>query len=221
MGRPPNDLKGKRIGMLTVLERVENDHNGKPMWLCLCDCGNEKVISSSALTNGVKSCGCYRRDWARDTHIKHGFTSHNEKKERLFSVWWRMQQRCNDPHTPHYKNYGGRGITVCEAWHNYGVFREWAYAHGFIEDAKGNQCSIDRIDTNGNYEPSNCRWVTQKQQARNMRTNHLVTLDGRTACVAEWAEDYGIKYSTLLSRLNRAKKKGLSETEVLRGFIYG
>lgn len=214
MGRPPIDLKGKRIGFLTVLERVENDHNGKPMWLCRCDCGNEKVISSSALTNGVKSCGCYRKEWAKETHTKHGFTSHKAPKERLFNIWWRMNQRCKDPNVSHYKDYGGRGITICEEWENYGAFREWALSNGYSDEL-----SIDRIDYNGNYEPSNCRWVDQKAQARNKRTNHIVEYDGEKMCVAEWAEKYNLPYRKLLYELNKAKKYGLSETGVLKGFI--
>ena len=220
MGRKPIDFTGKRMGMLTVIERVENDAKGKPMWLCKCDCGNIKVISSTSLTQGTKSCGCYRREWARETHTIHGFVPRNKAKERLFNVWWRMLQRCYNPNATVYKDYGGRGITVCDEWRdNYGAFREWAYANGYNDTVSANNCTIDRIDNNGNYEPSNCRWTNKKVQSRNTRANHIVELDGETLCVAEWAERYDLPYNKLLYELNKAKKEGRSETGVLKGFI--
>ena len=221
MGRPPLDLKGKRIGILIVLERIEDSHSGKPMWLCRCDCGNEKIIQSSALTNGVKSCGCYRREWSRNLHTKHG-GHRKEKTERLYGVWNEMKQRCNNPNSDGYKWYGARGIKVCSDWaDDYGVFREWAYANGYSDDL-----TIDRIDSNGDYTPSNCRWVDCKTQARNTRSNHIVEYGGEAMCVAEWAEKYNLPYRKLLYELNKAKKDGHPESGVLkafilRGFIYG
>lgn len=198
---PPkiNDLTGKRFGRLFVISRADNSRSGKPMWNCVCDCGTTKVISGSALTNGTKSCGCYRREWAAQKEYKHG-----EAKSRLHAVWNMMKQRCNDPNNKYFKNYGGRGISVCDEWlNNYVAFRDWAVATGYDEMAKRGECTIDRIDNNGNYCPENCRWITQKEQARNTRTNHFIEFNGKRQTLAEWAEETGFYALTICDRLRR------------------
>ena len=197
MPREINDLTGKRFGRLIVISRAKNSASGKPMWNCLCDCGAEKVIGGSALMNGTKSCGCYRKEWAAAQQYRHGDT-HN----RLYNVWNMMKQRCGDKNNKHYNNYGGRGISVCKEWRaDYIAFRDWAFANGYDPKAPKGKCTIDRIDNNGNYCPENCRWVSTKEQARNTRRNRIIELNGKRQTLAEWAEETGIYYLTIHNRL--------------------
>ena len=118
-----------------------------------------------------------------------------------------MKNRCGNTADPNYKYYGGRGITVCEEWHNFMPFYEWAMSHGYSEEL-----TIDRKDVNGNYEPSNCRWATKKEQSNNKRTNVFITYNNQTHTLKEWSEITGIKYNTLHSR----HKAGKPPEEVLR-----
>lgn len=121
---------------------------------------------------------------------------HGHKNDRLYNIWARMKQRCENPKLYGYKDYGGRGITVCAEWHEFTPFYDWAMTHGYKENL-----TIDRIDLNGNYEPSNCRWVTMKVQANNKRRNHLITLNGETHTISEWARITGINKSTIRNRI--------------------
>lgn len=183
-----NDLTGKKFGMLTVEARVEND--GKyTQWRCLCDCGNEKIIRGYNLTyNNMKSCGCQ----VRPSHFVHGF-SH---RERLYGIWKGMHQRCSDPNWRGAKYYIEKGISVCEEWRDYTVFREWALSHGYADGL-----SIDRIDNDGGYRPENCRWVDARMQANNQSRNKRVAFNGSTKTLSEWATEINIPYDTLKRRL--------------------
>lgn len=167
-------LNGKRFGRLVAIERVDDMvmPNGKKriMYKCLCDCGNTKIVCKYHLINGsILSCGCLHKERFGDLKRKHGF-SH---KERLYSVWLNMKDRCYNPHNNHYKSYGGRGIIVCNEWKNdYKCFREWCIANGYVEDIRPsgrNNITIDRIDVNGNYCPENCRFITNKENCLNKR----------------------------------------------------
>lgn len=158
-------LQGRKFGRLTVIELQGTNHRRHNMWHCKCECGNEVNVSATDLITGhTRSCGCLMRETATET-----MTTHGKSKERLYTVWQGMIGRCNRPSLKCYKNYGGRGIEVCDEWRDYEAFRQWALENGYDENAPRGQCTIDRIDVNGNYEPSNCRWVDAKTQAQNQR----------------------------------------------------
>lgn len=154
------DLIGKRFGRLLVLSRVDKTNNGNYKWLCKCDCGNEKEILGDSLNSGrTQSCGCLHKEKVKEANGRHW-----GRGTRLYNIWSGMRSRCHSKGHTGFKNYGGRGITVCKEWSNYCVFRDWALSNGYKDNL-----TIDRIDVNGNYEPSNCRWVDWTTQARNKR----------------------------------------------------
>lgn len=160
-----NDLTGQRFGKLVVLRREPNNANNKVVWRCQCDCGKQTVVIGSRLYTGkTKSCGCL----IRETTIERS-TKHNYYHTHLYSTRLNMLDRCNNPKNKTYSYYGGRGIKVCSEWMNKdtGVqsFCEWALNNGYQEGL-----TIDRIDTNGDYSPDNCRWVTMAKQCLNRRT---------------------------------------------------
>ena len=176
------DLSGQRFGKLTVLEFAftRKKHS---YWNCICDCGNETIIEASSLKSGKStSCGC-------------NCITHHESKSRLYKIYRKMRERTEYESSNRWDDYGGRGIKVCDDWVNsYESFRDWALTNGY-----DNTLSIDRIDVNGNYEPSNCRWVDSKTQARNTRSN--IKFNGKT--LTEWAEITGINHKVLWARINK------------------
>lgn len=188
------DLTGQKFGRLTALRRVENKSK-HTMWLCRCDCGNEVAVDGGNLRKGLtKSCGCYNRELASKRVKTHGL-SHTP----LHEVWKTMKSRCLNSHTAAYRNYGAEGKTVCEEWLNdFQAFYNWAIANGYKEGL-----TIDRENNDKGYSPENCRWVTMKKQNNNKRNNHLITYNGKTQTIAEWADEIGIKYFTLYMRINR------------------
>ena len=185
------DLVGKRFGKLTVLYRTENHDGQVAHWMCKCDCGKTHETTTYLLTSGsVKSCGCLH------------FSQNNECKSRIYGVWDNMLRRCEKSYTSQYKDYGGRGISVCPEWHNFETFKKWAYENGYDENAKHGQCTLDRIDSDGDYCPANCRWTNAKIQSRNKRNNRYITINGVTRLIKDWADIYKISYSTIFSRLS-------------------
>ena len=168
MGRVINII-GNRYGHLVVLERVENSKFKAAQYLCKCDCGNTTISSSNALRTGhKKSCGCSRAKTTSAWLTEYN-TKHNGCGTRLYVVWAGLKQRVENPNNDRYKDYGGRGIKLCDEWHDFAKFRAWALANGYDENAPYGKCTIDRINVDGNYEPSNCRWVDFVVQANNKR----------------------------------------------------
>ena len=189
------DLVGQRFGKLTVIGREENSKHGNARWLCLCDCGNKKIIAAGNLRSGhTQSCGCYRKELSIMRSTKHGKTH-----TRIYRAWQDMKNRCYNPKTDTYRTHGARGITVCPEWLNdFQAFYGWAISNGYSDNL-----TLDRVDTNGNYEPSNCRWATPKEQSNNKRNNHYITYNGRKQTLQQWADETGIKQGTIGARLKR------------------
>lgn len=187
------DLTNLKFNRLTVLQRDKNKWN-RVMWKCRCDCGNIILVNSYALKSGsAKSCGCYKSEILGNTMRKHKLSN-----TRIYNIWKGMRKRCNNPNSSNYYLYGGRGIKVCKEWNKFLPFYSWSMQNGYAENL-----SIDRINNNGNYEPSNCRWVDRKQQNNNTRQNVFITYNGKTLTLSQWAKIYNINRQTLKYRLSK------------------
>jgi len=178
------DLTGQKFSRLTVVRKSGKNKHGHVLWLCKCNCGNERRVGSQTLRIGnTKSCGCFQREEIIKRNIRRAI--HNMSNSRDFHKWCSII----------YKNYGGRGIKVCDKWMTF---------KGYFEDM--GKCpigmSLDRIDNNGNYCKENCRWATRKEQQNNTRNNVKITHDGLTLTIKQWSEKKGIKYEKLLYRFH-------------------
>ena len=182
------DITGKRFGKLVALTR-ETPNRQPSRWIFQCDCGLRKSIRRSHVVAGaVNSCGCIVR--SRD-----GWS-----QSRVMHIWRGMMSRCHKPTDHRWERYGGRGIHVCREWHDFNAFRVWAEANGYLADLE-----IDRIDNEKGYSPQNCRFVTRAENVRNRGITRVVQVGGSTMPLAAAAEEAGIKYATLRSRLNRGE----------------
>lgn len=181
-----NKYIGRKYGNLTIVEYSHNVKRNK-VYKCKCDCGNEKSIYLSSLKGGrTKSCGCIQE-------------SKNDVRNRLRNIWHNMINRCYKASSDSYKYYGELGVVVCLEWrHDFEAFYSWALDNGYSD-----KLTLDRIDVNGNYEPSNCRWATNKEQLNNRRDNVLLTHNEITKTLPQWADDLGIKQHVLRNRINR------------------
>lgn len=195
------DLTGKRFGRLLVLSKAET-RKGQTFWNCKCDCGNIVAVNAYSLKIGeTKSCGCLQKEIQ-----SHNASTHSLSNDKLYKVFKRMHERCYNKNCKSYKDYGGRGIKICEEWLNdFKRFYTWAYENGYDSTKNGNDCSIDRIDVNGDYSPINCRWITKKQQANNRRNSRYITYNGETHTLAEWSNMYNISQRLLWARLFKLK----------------
>lgn len=162
-----NDLTGMVFGRLKVIEQNGRTSDRHILWKCKCECGKFTNVSSRELRSGkTKSCGCLQKDKIREIRYRHG-----DRNSRLYSVWKTMKKRCENKNCKSYKWYGAKGVSVCDEWHDYLAFKRWALDNGYDEKAKRGECTIDRINPYGDYEPSNCRWVSMVEQARNKRNS--------------------------------------------------
>ncbi len=193
-----DDLTGIRFGRLTVIKRAPNNKGGKTMWECVCDCGKIRIVCASNLKRGVStSCGCFRKELLSEKQTIHG----DSNNARLYRIWKNMKSRCSCKSVSQYKDYGGRGISVCEEWkHNYTVFKQWSIANGYRDDL-----TIDRINNDGDYCPENCRWVSRSEQNLNKRNRCLLTYRNKTQTITEWSMELGIPIETLRDRIFRYK----------------
>lgn len=193
------DLTGQQFGRLTVLHRTEDHYypSGRHdiCYMCECECGQKvKVLGIHLRSGHTTSCGCFRVDTARQNMTKHGMTG-----TRLHNIWRNMIGRCYNQNHKNYDAYGGRGIRMCAEWlESFETFYEWALNNGYSD-----KLTLDRKDVNKGYEPSNCRWVTQKEQCNNTRRNVEVELNGETHTLKEWTEILGLNYRTIFSRIQR------------------
>lgn len=189
------DLTGKTFGRLTVIERF--GYQGTTItWKCQCLCGNVCVKRGDKLKNGeTRSCGCYNHDRIMERNTKHG-----KSKSKLHKKWESIKERCYNKNHKYYYLYGGRGIAVCPEWldkeNGFINFYNWAMPNGYKEGL-----TIDRINSNGNYEPSNCRWATLQEQGNNKRNNQRYSINGESLTIAELSRKYNIKYGKLRDRL--------------------
>ncbi len=183
------DLSGKVYGRLTVISFSHSDGRNS-YWTCICQCGNDTIKRGAHLTaGGSTSCGCYRRERC---------IIHNESKTKEYKTWHRMIRRCYNPTDISFNAYASLGITVCERWLN--------SFDNFLSDmgrAPSPIYSIDRINNNGNYEPSNCRWATQIEQANNTRKNIMISHDGKTLSMSQWCRLLNISISVAHRRLKK------------------
>lgn len=186
------DISGQRFGRLIALYKLNNYHKKRAWWLCVCDCGNLVEISGITLrSDHTKSCGCLNHE---PTNKKHG-----KCYTRLYKLYKAIIKRCYNPNIKQFKDYGGRGITVCDEWRkDFMTFYDWSMSHGYND-----RLTIDRIYVNGNYEPSNCRWVDMKTQQRNKRNNKIFTINGETHCLMEWCEMLNMNYGKVNQRINK------------------
>ncbi len=195
-------MTGKKYGRLTVLSRYKNrkSKSGRTevMWLCKCDCGNIVSLRGVSLRNGnTISCGCYRKECSSQ-RMHSNNTIHGFGGTRIYKIWQAMIDRCENENNKKYKNYGARGIKVCEDWHDVRKFAEWAFSNGYKDDL-----TIERLDNNLDYESSNCVWADRYVQNNHTSRNHMITYQGKTQTMAQWSKETGLPYSTIKSRLNK------------------
>lgn len=186
------DRSGMVFGRLTVV-RLHSIKNNRALWECKCQCGETKLAIGKVLANGgTKSCGCLRRDLM----TKHGL-SKNPKIKTEYKTWKSILNKCNNPKASNYKDYGGRGISVCKRWEDF---------NNFITDMGLKPCktlSIERINNDGDYEPNNCKWATDTEQNRNKRNIRIISFNGESLLLEDWARKTGLSKQCISYRLKK------------------
>lgn len=192
LGPLTRDLHGQSFGRLSVVKYSGKSKWGYALWECLCTCGITKVVVASSLINGLTtSCGCRKREVIGDSRRTHG-----KSRSKTYMIWSGMRKRCENPNVKCWAHYGGRGIKVCERW---GAFENFLADMG--ECPKGH--SIERVNNDGNYEPSNCIWADKRTQSMNKRDSHRITFNGVTKTLTEWGEAIGMNSASLRHRLKK------------------
>lgn len=188
------DITGIKFGRLTAI-REDGRKRSARFWICKCDCGKEIRTTRQHLIDGhTKSCGCLKHNNPNDPKITHGDSIGGAN--RLYRIWSLMKDRCLNKKSRAWKWYGGKGVSIFQDWLDYNNFKEWAISNGYNE-----KLTIDRIDSNGNYEPANCRWVTMHQQQLNKTSSRYVTYNGRSISILELSDITGIKSKLLYQRI--------------------
>lgn len=192
------DLTGLRYGRLVVIAFVGVSGPRRTLWLCQCDCGNQKTTTTRCLNSGyTQSCGCLLHDRLIETKTKHGHRGPfgHPSPSPTYRTWASMIQRCINQNTKTYPRYGGRGITVCDAWRS--------SFEAFLADMgeRPVDTELDRIDNDLGYYADNCRWVSRRDQVNNRSNTRLLTFKDETKPISRWAEEYGLTYFTLYGRL--------------------
>lgn len=197
------DLTGQKFGRYIVLKFDHISKSNGRKYLCLCECGKEKLVSGSKLKAGsTVSCGCFHKEV-----ISKQFKKHGDCDTRLYYTWCGMLSRCNLKTHANYDNYGGRGIKVCQDWNEYLNFKNWALDNGYNTDK-----TIDRIDNDKGYYPLNCRWATLEQQTYNKRTTVFCLINGELLNTKQIADKYGINKKVIYYRLS----KGMKGEEIIK-----
>lgn len=191
------NLIGHSFGRLTVRSFAGMKGSRGAAWICDCDCGEERVILAVSLIGGnTASCGCLSSDAVKTRNHRHGFAARGKKPPEYYA-WQHMIARCYRPTSHHYHRYGGRGIVVCDKWK-----RDFNAFYRDMGPRPTSQHQIDRINNDGNYEPDNCRWAVRTVNCRNRSTNRILTLGDKSLCIADWADEVGIRAKIISERIN-------------------
>lgn len=190
------DITRRKFTRLTVLQLMIEKKGGKLLWKCICDCGNEIVVSGGSLCRKqTQSCGCLQIERTQRANTKHGY-----KNSHVYRCWGAMKSRCTNPNSKDYPNYGGRGIRLCPNWHSF---------ERFLKDMglpPTENHTIDRKDGTKGYYPRNCRWATKIEQASNRKNNVMVEHRGETKTAAEWDRYFGFYPGTVARRVSAGRK---------------
>lgn len=192
------NLTGRTFGRLTVLKEVSHPKAGVYIWECECSCENHTHINvngNSLRSGNTKSCGCLHTEQLQQRNMQG--RKYDKSYKRLVQIWRAVNHRCYNPKDTAYKWYGGKGIKVCDEWHNFDSFKDWAIANGYSD-----KLTIDRIDSNKDYCPENCQWATWEEQANNTSSNKMITYNGKTQSLSMWAKELNLDYHRTKARLN-------------------
>jgi len=184
---------GMKFNRWTLVKKVAKGYEA--YWECICDCGNQKTVRQADLKSGkTQSCGCLQKEIARSSNIKHGQADSPE-----YGIWLGVKQRCLNPNFRFFKDYGGRGIKVCDRWFDFA---------NFLQDMGKRPTpkhTIERVNNDGDYEPNNCCWATRKEQSNNQRKTILLTYQGKTKSLSQWCEELNLNPGTIKARIRRFK----------------